>query len=105
MKLVIKMEGKILRQLREKANKTQKQVAEELGYHTTTYARWEQDLNNMKFIDVINIAKYYKVSIDYIAGMTEETEEPIGITNDNKIIVNQNQNVQAIVNIAERKKK
>lgn len=68
------MEGNILKQLREKSGKTQKQVAEELGYHTTTYARWEQELHNMKFIDVMNIAKYYNISLDYIAGFTDNPE-------------------------------
>ena len=57
------MEGKVLKKLRENARKTQKQVAKDLGYYTTTYARWEQDLNNMKLIDVINVAKYFNVTL------------------------------------------
>lgn len=89
------MEGKILRKLREKAGKTQKQVAEDLGYYTTTYARWEQDLNNMKLIDVINVAKYFNVSIDYIAGLTEEANPKASNKN---ITIKQ----EAIINIAER---
>lgn len=94
------MEGKILKKLREEAKKTQKQVAEELGYHTTTYARWEQDLYNMKLIDVINIAKYFNVSIDYIAGLTNTPRPDEGRTKSN-ITINQEKNIQAIINIAE----
>lgn len=84
------MEGNILKQLREKSGKTQKQVAEELGYHTTTYARWEQDLHNMKFIDVINIAKYYNVSIDYIAGFTDNPKINTNSKNDTVSIKQEN---------------
>lgn len=59
-----------IRDLREDADKTQKQVAEELGYHTTTYQRWEQNIHNIKLQDAINIADYYNVSLDYLAGRT-----------------------------------
>lgn len=94
------MEGNILKKLREDARKTQKQVALELGYHTTTYARWEQDVHNMKLIDVINIAKYFNVSIDYIAGLTDDPkQETIG--EKERITIQQKNNIKAIVNIAE----
>ena len=92
------MEGKVLKKLRENARKTQKQVAKDLGYYTTTYARWEQDLNNMKLIDVINVAKYFNVSIDYIAGLTDE---PNPKPSNNNITIKQ----EAIINIAERRGK
>lgn len=59
-----------LRQLRKEKGLSQKTVAELLGYHTTTYQRWEEETHNIKLIDVINIAKFYDVSIDYIAGLT-----------------------------------
>lgn len=93
------MEGNILKKLREDARKTQKEVAKELGYHTTTYARWEQDVHNMKLVDVINIAKYFNVSIDYIAGLTEETKTICNNGNEN-ITIKQEKNIQAIINIA-----
>lgn len=95
------MEGQILKKLREETHKTQKQVAKDLGYHTTTYARWEQDQYNMKLIDVINIARYFNVSIDYIAGLTSNKKINSEIS-DASIIVNQNQNTKAIVNIVDK---
>lgn len=98
------MEGNVLKQLREETRKSQKQVAMELGYHTTTYARWEQDVHNMKLIDVINIAKYFNVSIDYIAGLTENRKCE-QYSENGKITINQEKNMQAIVNIAESKGK
>lgn len=68
-----------MKKLREEKRKTQKQVAEELGYHTTTYARWEQELHEIKLVDAINIAKYYGVSLDYIAGLKTEKNSEISI--------------------------
>ena len=57
--------------IRKKRGLTQKQAAEQMGYHTTTYARWEQEVHNIKLVDAINIANFYDVSIDYLAGITD----------------------------------
>lgn len=89
------MEGNVLKKLRDETRKTQKQVAKELGYHTTTYARWEQDVHNMKLIDVINIAKYFNVSIDYIAGLSENRNTITTMGNEN-ITIKQENNINAI---------
>lgn len=59
-----------LRDLREDMDLTQKQLAERLGYHTTTYQRWEENVHSIKLEDAINIANFYNVSLDYIAGRT-----------------------------------
>ncbi len=64
-----------IRQLREETGKSQKVTAQLLGYHTTTYQRWEEELCNIKLIDAINLAKYYNVSIDYIAGITDSKKK------------------------------
>lgn len=89
--------------LREKHNLTQKQAAEALGYHTTTYARWEQEVHQIKLIDAINIAKFYNVSIDYIAELTD-IEEPYRKENSSSpITINQKHNTNAVVNIETKK--
>lgn len=59
-----------LKDLREDKDMTQKELAKELGYHTTTYQRWEENVHSIKLEDAINIADYYDVSLDYIAGRT-----------------------------------
>lgn len=61
-----------LRDMRSDIDKTQKEVAEDLKLHTTTYARWEQNPLQIKLADLIMLAEYYKSSIDYIAGLTDE---------------------------------
>lgn len=61
-----------LKDLREDMDLSQEQLAKLLGYHTTTYARWEQKYHNIKLIDAIRIAEFYNVSLDYLAGLTNE---------------------------------
>ena len=92
------MSENILKKLREERRLTQKQAAEALGYHTTTYARWEQEVHQIKLIDAINIANFYNVSIDYIAGITDN---PKSFTNMKKgrISIKQENNNNAIINI------
>lgn len=64
-----------IRQLREETGKSQKVTAQLLGYHTTTYQRWEEEVCNIKLIDAVNLAKYYNVSVDYIAGLTDNKKK------------------------------
>lgn len=64
------MEINRLKDLREDRDLTQKQLAEKLGYHTTTYQRWEENLHGIKLEDALNIAEFYDVSLDYLAGRT-----------------------------------
>lgn len=59
-----------IRDLREDADLTQEQVAKKLGYHTTTYQRWEENIHGIKLRDAMNIADFYNVSLDYLAGRT-----------------------------------
>lgn len=56
--------------LRKDADLTQAELARKLGYHTTTYQRWEENVHSIKLDDALNIADFYKVSLDYIAGRT-----------------------------------
>lgn len=55
-----------LRELRARVNKTQKEVAQELGVATATYNSWEQDISNVAVSKVYAVAEYYGVRIDEI---------------------------------------
>ena len=59
-----------LKDLREDSDLSQKELAARLGYHTTTYQRWEDNVHSIKLIDAINIADFFDVSLDYLAGRT-----------------------------------
>ena len=63
-----------IRDLREDENLSQRQIAEILHMHKTTYARYETGEREIPFNIAILIAKYYKVSLDYIAGLTNKKE-------------------------------
>ena len=61
-----------VRDLREDADITQKQAAEKLFLHLTQYRRYECGESEIPFHIAINIAKMYNVSLDYIAGLTDD---------------------------------
>lgn len=56
--------------LREDADLKQDTIAKLLGTSQTQYSRWERGEREIPFRHVITLALYYKVSIDYIAGLT-----------------------------------
>lgn len=61
-----------LADLREDADLKQDTVAKLLGTSQTQYSRWERGEREIPFHHVITLALYYKVSIDYIAGLTNK---------------------------------
>ena len=64
--------GERLRILREKHELTQKEVAEYLKTTQSYYAQYERNQRQIPFERVIELAKLYKVSIDYIAGLSDD---------------------------------
>lgn len=60
---------RILRNLREDADKTQAEIAEVLGTSQTMYARYERGANELPIRHLIALCKYYHVSADYILGL------------------------------------
>ena len=58
--------------LREDADMKQETVAKLLGTSQTQYSRWERGEREIPFHVVIKLAVYYKVSIDCIAGLTND---------------------------------
>lgn len=63
---------RILRDLREDADKTQTQIAEVLGTSQTMYARYERGANELPIHHLITLSKYYGVSTDYLLGLSRE---------------------------------
>ena len=61
-----------IRDLREDADMTQKQVADKLYLHLTQYRRYECGESEVPLNIAINIAALYDVSLDYIAGLSED---------------------------------
>lgn len=59
-----------LKELRKKTKKTQAVTAHLMGLQTTVYQRWEQGLLNPSWEMAIRLAEYFDVSLDYLAGLT-----------------------------------
>lgn len=60
-----------LKELREDRDFNQKNIAEFLGMKQQQYSRYEKGINEIPFEYVIKLAKFYGVSIDYIAELTD----------------------------------
>ena len=65
-----------LRDMREDHDLTQKQVADKLYIQREVYRRYEAGEREIPFYIVIQIAELYNVSLDYIAGRTNEPKNP-----------------------------
>lgn len=63
-----------LKDLREDRNKTitQQEIADLLGTTQQTYSLWETGVREIPFHRAITLAKFYRVSLDYIAGLTNK---------------------------------
>ena len=59
-----------LRDLREDEDLTQKDVAAMLQTTAQQYSLWERGDREIPFHHAITLAKFYKCSLDYLAGLT-----------------------------------
>ena len=63
-----------IRDLREDADLTQKDVANILGIRYNVYQRYELGTSKMPIHHLITLAQYYNTSTDYILGLTNRAE-------------------------------
>ena len=63
-----------LRDLREDRDITQKAVAAVLDITTQQYSLYERGEREIPFHHAITLAKFYRVSLDYIAGLTNNKQ-------------------------------
>lgn len=63
--------GKVLKELREENNLTQKKLADILGLNSVTYLRYEKEQREPPLSVLVDIAKFYDVSVDYLLGVKE----------------------------------
>ncbi len=60
-----------LRDLRDDRRLSQKDIGNILGTSQQQYARWESGQQEMPMHNFIVLARYYNVSIDYLAGIAD----------------------------------
>lgn len=65
-----------LRDLREDHDLTQDQLVAILCMPKTTYTNYEQGKREIPFCLAIRLAKFYNVSLDFIAGLTNDSNPP-----------------------------
>ncbi len=63
-----------IRELREDNDLAQKDIAEYLQVHQTTYSSYELGKLGVTADVLVKLARYYKVSADYILGLTDIKE-------------------------------
>lgn len=63
-----------LKEVRVTRGLSQQAVAETLGLFRQQYARYETGTQQMQIEHYKRLAKFYRVSIDYLSGMDEETD-------------------------------
>ena len=61
-----------LRDLREDADLTQRQVASFLGMSQTGYSKYETGENDIPTRVLVQLAAFYGTSTDYLLGLTDE---------------------------------
>lgn len=60
-----------LRDIREDFDKTQEDIARLLDTSRQQYARWESGAQELPMRHFITLARYYNISIDYLAGIID----------------------------------
>ncbi len=60
-----------LRDIREDFDKSQEEIAKIIGTSQSYYAQYENGKRSIPFERMIILAKYYNVSLDYLAGLID----------------------------------
>lgn len=66
-----------IKELREAAGLSQKKIAEIMELHRTQYQRYETGESPVTIDFLMKLADFYNVSLDYIAGRTDEIKEDV----------------------------
>ena len=64
-----------LKDLREDHDLKQSEIAEFLGIQQTVYSRYERGFQNIPLEHLMKLAQMYKVSTDYILGLTDNPNQ------------------------------
>ena len=81
------MEIKRMRDLREDSDQTQKAIADVLNMHRSVYRRYESGQRETPAWVIVKLADYYRVSTDYLLGLTDNPEQPIRLSKTEKLMI------------------
>ena len=60
------------KKIKEDNDKTQQQIADMLNMHRSVYRRYESGERELPVWALIKLADYYRVSTDYLLGLTDD---------------------------------
>lgn len=63
--------GSILKSIRTEKGVSQESLAEGIGVSKGVISLWEHELREPKLSNLVALAKYFAVSIDFLAGLKE----------------------------------
>jgi transcriptional regulator with XRE-family HTH domain len=81
------MINKRLKELRKHFNKKQNDIAEYIGVARSTYTNYESGNKKPPYEQLIKIAEFYSVSVDYLLG---RTNDPTPVSNLNEDMISEN---------------
>ena len=70
------MQNYRIKDMREDSDKTQEEIAIILGIKRQQYARYESGMQEIPLHHLITLARFYNVSLDYLAGLVA-TPKPL----------------------------
>ena len=73
---------RIMRDLREDADKTQTQIAEVLGTSQTMYARYERGANELPLRHLVTLCRLYNISADFFLDTQPDPRRKRGLHGD-----------------------
>lgn len=77
-----------IRQLREDSDKTQAELAEYLATTAQYYGKYEKGERELPFCRAIQIADYYNVSLDYLAGRSSaRNTADQGLSDEERLLI------------------
>ena len=91
-----------LKDLREDSENKQSEIAELLQISQQQYSMYEKGKREIPLHLIIILARYYKVSLDYITGLTND-KRGIGykVENSSKYNITQHNSPKAVIKIKE----
>ena len=63
-----------IKDMRDDFDLAQKEIAAVLGISLTVYSRYERGFQTIPLEHLIKLADYYRVSLDYLTGRTQERD-------------------------------
>lgn len=79
-----------IKDIRDYFDKTQKEMAKILEVSRSTYAGWENGIDNIPLLKLNAFCNYFGISLDYICGLTKTKKYEIINTKINKTTVANN---------------